>query len=58
MTPPQQTRIVANRRPDSDRGAAAAEYAVVASLIAAVIAGSVTALGVGVQGLFVLPVGL
>ena len=53
-----QTEIAANRRPSSDRGATAAEYALVASLIAVVIIASVTALGVGVQGLFAFPVGL
>jgi len=45
-------------RPCSDRGASAAEYALVASLIAVVILGSVTALGIGVQALFVVPAGL
>jgi Flp pilus assembly protein TadG len=46
------------RRPGSDRGATALEYALVASLIAAVVVGAVTALGVAVQGLFVVPGGL
>lgn len=34
------------------RGATAAEYAIMASLIAAVIVLAVTALGIGVNGLF------
>jgi Flp pilus assembly pilin Flp len=58
MTRSGQQGFAAHRRPDSDRGATAAEYALVASLIAVVIVGSVSALGVGVQGLFVFPVGL
>ena len=58
MTRPQLRDTVPYRRPASDRGATAAEYAVVASLIAVVIVGSVTALGVGVQALFVFPAGL
>jgi Flp pilus assembly pilin Flp len=53
-----RTKLARYRRPDSDRGASAAEYALVASLIAVVIVGSVTALGLGVQALFVFPAGL
>lgn len=34
------------------RGATSAEYAIMASLIAAVIVGAVTALGISVNGLF------
>jgi Flp pilus assembly pilin Flp len=45
-------------RPASDRGATAVEYALMASLVAVAVIGSVTALGVAVQGLFVFPAGL
>ena len=48
----------ASRPPGSDRGATAAEYALMASLIAVVVIGSVAALGLAVQGLFAFPVGL
>ena len=48
----------ASRPPGSDRGATAAEYALMASLIAVVVVGAVAALGLGVQGLFAFPVGL
>jgi Flp pilus assembly pilin Flp len=58
MNRPLLTQICAYLRPESDRGASAAEYALVASLIAVVIIGSVTALGVGVQALFAFPAGL
>jgi Flp pilus assembly pilin Flp len=58
MTRPLQTELAAHRRPDGDRGATAAEYALIASLIAVVIVGAVTALGLAVAGLFVFPVGL
>ena len=51
-------RPAVRRRPGSDRGATAAEYALMVSLIAVVVVGSVTALGIAVQGLFVLPAGL
>ena len=47
-----------SRPPGSDRGATAAEYALMASLIAVVVVGAVAALGLGVQGLFAFPVGL
>ena len=39
-------------RPSSQRGATAAEYAILASLIAVVIIGAVAALGTAVNGLF------
>jgi len=58
MTRPPLQGLAACLRPDPDRGATAAEYALVAFLIAVVIVGSVTALGLAVQGLFVFPVGL
>jgi Flp pilus assembly pilin Flp len=58
MTRPLQKEIAATRRPESDRGATAAEYALIASLIAVVIIGAVTALGLAVAGLFGFPVGL
>ena len=58
MTRPPLPESTANRGARPDRGATAAEYAVVASLIAVVIVGAVTALGLAVQGLFVFPVGL
>jgi Flp pilus assembly pilin Flp len=58
MARPLLTQISVYPRPKSDRGASAAEYALVASLIAVVIVGSVTALGLGVQALFAFPAGL
>jgi pilus assembly protein Flp/PilA len=51
-------RTAVRRRPGSDRGATAVEYALMATLIAVVVIGSVTALGLAVQGLFVFPAGL
>jgi|1186.fasta_scaffold76509_3 pilus assembly protein Flp/PilA len=51
-------RTAVRRRPGSDRGATATEYALMATLIAVVVIGSVTALGIAVQGLFVFPAGL
>lgn len=58
MARPSLRAIATRRRPGSDRGSTGAEYALVASLIAVVVIGAVTALGVAVQGLFVFPVGL
>ena len=58
MARPALRILAARRLQDSDRGASAAEYALVASLIAVVIIGSVTALGVAVNALFVFPAGL
>lgn len=43
---------VGRNDPPSDRGATAAEYAIIASLIAAVIVGVVGLLGLQVAGLF------
>jgi pilus assembly protein Flp/PilA len=51
-------RTAERRRPRSDRGATAAEYALMVTLIAVVVIGGVTALGLAVQGLFVVPAGL
>jgi pilus assembly protein Flp/PilA len=49
----------AARRPTrSDRGATAAEYALMVSLVAVVVIGAVAAFGVAVAGLFVFPAGL
>jgi Flp pilus assembly pilin Flp len=58
MARPPLEETAAYRRPDSDRGASAAEYALLASLVAVAVIGAVTALGLAVQGLFVVPVGL
>jgi Flp pilus assembly pilin Flp len=58
MARPPLREIAEYRRPDSDRGATAAEYALVASLVAVAVIGSVTALGLAVQALFAFPVGL
>jgi len=58
MARPMLRMPATHRLQDSDRGASAAEYALVASLIAVVIIGSVTALGVAVNALFAFPAGL
>jgi pilus assembly protein Flp/PilA len=51
-------RTAVRRLPRSDRGATAAEYALMVTLIAVVVIGGVTALGLAVQTLFVFPAGL
>jgi Flp pilus assembly pilin Flp len=58
MARPPLEETAAYRRPDSDRGASAAEYALLASFIAVAVIGAVTALGMAVQALFVFPAGL
>jgi pilus assembly protein Flp/PilA len=55
---PRLRGTIASLRPGADEGATAVEYVLMASLIAVVMIGAVTALGVAVQGLFVFPGGL
>lgn len=45
-------------RTGSDHGATAAEYAIIAALIAVVIVAGVAAFGLAVNGLFSFPAGL
>jgi pilus assembly protein Flp/PilA len=47
-----QTRLAALRSDRSDRGATAVEYGLMVALIAAVIVGVVTTLGLHVSGIF------
>ena len=45
-------RFLADRLHRDDRGATAVEYGLIVALIAAVIIGAVTALGVNIEGVF------
>ncbi len=55
---PRSTRLAMFRATDCDRGAVSAEYALLASLIAAVVVVGVSAFGLSVQGLFLAAAGI